>query len=826
MKNSRKKGFTIVELVIVIAVIGILAAVLIPTFVKLIRKSKINNDTQLIRTLNEALAADRVDNEHNTMTNVLRAAQDYGYVVANINAKASGNEILWDSKNDAFVYLNDGTVEYLPDLVDDKDKLSAGDYRLWKIYNGAVPADNKYSIYLASQAAADSINNVNINVGVDCGNYVVENIKYKNTGDARNVVINTNSEESNLTIDDQTTGTIYHYGKMGALNIIQCHSASFHEKGKVAFVEISKGRIVLETGAEVNHIHVNAMVDSSNNKLDEFDEIIIAKATAVEMPNLSRDDVNINETTGTLVVALQNGTSTTSDTDFVWLTKQGIYEQIKVSDSASSAGTVWANDDSNSAETQTAAQQIANNIGRNNDGTIASVTVETVEYEIAVDPTTRELVITNKDTGDAAEAAVVTEVKETAVESAPAVEDVKTGATLFAGGSGSKSDPFLIYDYETMQHITDLYDKGYYYFAVAMEKTNNGKIDLKDGEYVELNGSFDGKGVEFVNVNAGIFGDVGSISAIDKEVTLKNFSVSFNGGFGIVQVCATQNLLFSNISVSGYLLEDWNAGVFLRYGSASAVSGGFDYSVNFEKCSSRAEVYSSTNAYSAILIGHGYQGANNTVTINVDSETNNSIESTILYYTGTATTAFGYKYYCMTSGTTIVNINGVEQYNGPWGSYTANKMTGSNVVKILSNKNPSKAGDGRYQITPESDTTKIVVTLNWQYTEWENNYSSKITNLNGVGGNIGDKIVLDINGTDAVTLFNHITSIEIKTGQSEWGYELSNGKLTLNMTTSNTFIDGNLTLIVEQFTSGSSIAKYKGSLGIASKTTDAEWVIK
>ena len=33
MKNNKKKGFTIVELVIVIAVIGILSAILIPTFV-------------------------------------------------------------------------------------------------------------------------------------------------------------------------------------------------------------------------------------------------------------------------------------------------------------------------------------------------------------------------------------------------------------------------------------------------------------------------------------------------------------------------------------------------------------------------------------------------------------------------------------------------------------------------------------------------------------------------------------------------------------------------------------------------------------------------
>lgn len=39
MKKSNKKGFTIVELVIVIAVIAILAAVLIPTFTNVIDKA-------------------------------------------------------------------------------------------------------------------------------------------------------------------------------------------------------------------------------------------------------------------------------------------------------------------------------------------------------------------------------------------------------------------------------------------------------------------------------------------------------------------------------------------------------------------------------------------------------------------------------------------------------------------------------------------------------------------------------------------------------------------------------------------------------------------
>ncbi len=51
MKNNRKKGFTIVELVIVIAVIAILAAVLIPTFTGVINKAKDSKALQEARNL-------------------------------------------------------------------------------------------------------------------------------------------------------------------------------------------------------------------------------------------------------------------------------------------------------------------------------------------------------------------------------------------------------------------------------------------------------------------------------------------------------------------------------------------------------------------------------------------------------------------------------------------------------------------------------------------------------------------------------------------------------------------------------------------------------
>ena len=60
MKNLKKKGFTIVELVIVIAVIAILAAVLIPTFSNLVKKANLANDQSMIRNMNTTLVTSEI----------------------------------------------------------------------------------------------------------------------------------------------------------------------------------------------------------------------------------------------------------------------------------------------------------------------------------------------------------------------------------------------------------------------------------------------------------------------------------------------------------------------------------------------------------------------------------------------------------------------------------------------------------------------------------------------------------------------------------------------------------------------------------------------
>ncbi len=54
-----RKGFTIVELVIVIAVVAILAAVMIPTFAGIVKRANISSDIQTARNMGTILAAEK-----------------------------------------------------------------------------------------------------------------------------------------------------------------------------------------------------------------------------------------------------------------------------------------------------------------------------------------------------------------------------------------------------------------------------------------------------------------------------------------------------------------------------------------------------------------------------------------------------------------------------------------------------------------------------------------------------------------------------------------------------------------------------------------------
>ena len=107
IKRNNKKGFTIVELVIVIAVIAILAAVLIPTFSGIIKKAQESSDTQLAKNFNTSLAADEaINGKPATFAAVLNVLSESGYNIEKLNPTADGNWFAWDEVTNQILYLD------------------------------------------------------------------------------------------------------------------------------------------------------------------------------------------------------------------------------------------------------------------------------------------------------------------------------------------------------------------------------------------------------------------------------------------------------------------------------------------------------------------------------------------------------------------------------------------------------------------------------------------------------------------------------------------------------------------------------------------------
>ena len=168
--NKKRKGFTIVELVIVIAVIAILAAVLIPTFASLIEQARVSADTALVKNLNLVLTADEAENgKRTTMSDALTVAEEGGYVVDKLPPTSSG-EIVWDSVSNRFALLDqEGKLKFGVSGTDFNDA-SAVRANVWKITDDLeeVTSDApKFSYYLKEGVYADT--ELNIGTGIDVG---------------------------------------------------------------------------------------------------------------------------------------------------------------------------------------------------------------------------------------------------------------------------------------------------------------------------------------------------------------------------------------------------------------------------------------------------------------------------------------------------------------------------------------------------------------------------------------------------------------------------------------------------------------------------------
>jgi len=108
---NKRKGFTIVELVIVIAVIAILAAVLIPTFVGVLKKAKLSKDISFCVAVNADISIIAIDNEIKTPKQLFEILLSSGYTYDDFKCESENNCFVYDQINN-YVAILDGNLTW------------------------------------------------------------------------------------------------------------------------------------------------------------------------------------------------------------------------------------------------------------------------------------------------------------------------------------------------------------------------------------------------------------------------------------------------------------------------------------------------------------------------------------------------------------------------------------------------------------------------------------------------------------------------------------------------------------------------------------------
>ena len=152
-KTNKKRGFTIIELTIVVAVIAILSAVLIPTFAGIIKKARQSADQQAVTSINTALAGEVVDKPEN-IAEVIALMAENGYDVEDYKPLTKDTYFYWvKSKNAIVIADNNDTVLYPVQY--EGLEYAMGD---WYTLTGEIEEDNSWedNVTAAGEATVSS----------------------------------------------------------------------------------------------------------------------------------------------------------------------------------------------------------------------------------------------------------------------------------------------------------------------------------------------------------------------------------------------------------------------------------------------------------------------------------------------------------------------------------------------------------------------------------------------------------------------------------------------------------------------------------------------
>lgn len=304
MKRSTEKGFTVVELVIVVAVIAILAAVLVPTFSEVVRNAKVSKDVSLFKNVNIALAAqEATDGKPKRASDAIGKIFNDGFVLNRLIPAAEGCYVVYDLTNNRFALLDS---EF--DIVYSETEISNNLYLLTGDQNTIDKAklNETYSFkYLITTN---------------------ENLTLDNSFDARligdcNVTLKTDNTECFIFTDggnivvNAPQATITHVGNADTVTVDKVSGNSYHVQGTVNELILRSGRVVVEGDSVVDVIVIPEDADDYSIFVESADEKTNQGEVGRVIVNAATQEVVVKDKNSGVVVGVYYPTLPLGDTD-------------------------------------------------------------------------------------------------------------------------------------------------------------------------------------------------------------------------------------------------------------------------------------------------------------------------------------------------------------------------------------------------------------------------------------------------------------------------------------------------------------------------------
>lgn len=343
--QNKKRGFTIIELVIVVSVIAILSAVMIPTFAGIIKKANRSADEQATYQMNKAITA--VADDELSFADAIKALDDAGYnSLDNLTPVSKGYAFYWDAANKTIVLVNtkDNTVVFPKNY---ETEFQAD----WKAFDEEAIISNLSNINVASKAdISNAIANGAKKVTLTKDLKLTDSLTVEN-----DLVIDLNGYELNatkiagrpfsvdgdvsLTID--ATGAEVNVGKYGLVNVALGSNATVvinggtynasSESNNGAFIKVrcdannpssTTANITLNNVTYVDNTNQNFILNCTSDNGDEAAPVALtvnggsykAKAGFQATENSTFTNVTIETTAVALEVSGENVTTITGCT--------------------------------------------------------------------------------------------------------------------------------------------------------------------------------------------------------------------------------------------------------------------------------------------------------------------------------------------------------------------------------------------------------------------------------------------------------------------------------------------------------------------------------